>query len=254
MKSLRTILVDDESPARRRVRDLCEGVAEIELVGEAADGEEALKLVDRLQPDLIFLDVQMPFVNGVQIADRLNKRVMIIFVTAHENFALDAFDHDVVDYLLKPFSNERFFKAVNKASMRLQERSSLDFQKKVGKLLDVGKDDWLDSIKIKIRGLEYDIDIEDVLYFQGNGNYVTVVTQDKKYTYRSTLSSLQNQLSPSTFLRIHKSTLINFHHVMRSRYTGVNNEFHFQMKDGKGLTSGRQYKKDITDFTSKREL
>ncbi|MEP1095684.1 MAG: response regulator, partial [Cyclobacteriaceae bacterium] len=137
MIHLKTIIVDDEAPARRRIRELCDGLDEVDIIGEASDGEEALKLVDTMQPDLILLDVQMPFVNGVQIARKLNRRLMIIFVTAHENFALEAFDNDVVDYLLKPFSNERFFKALNKASIRMREKNSFDFQQKVGKLLDV---------------------------------------------------------------------------------------------------------------------
>lgn len=255
MNQLKTIVVDDESPARRRIKELCEESSEIDLIGEAANGEEALELIKRVDPDLVFLDVQMPFVNGVQIAERLNQNVMIIFVTAHENFALDAFNNDVIDYLLKPFSNQRFYKAITKASNRYKERKSLEFQNKVGQLLNTQKEGrWLSSIRIRQKGLEEEIDVRDILFFRGNGNYVDLVTSGKKYTYRSTMSGLEAQLDSSVFVRIHKSVIVNSHHVIRSRYTGVNNEFEFRMKNGEVLTSGRQYKQVISNFHSKRSL
>lgn len=249
MKHIRTIIVDDEPAARTRIARLLAQDSEVELVAECRNGLEALEAVQKHKPDLLFLDVQMPQMNGIETLDRIDgdRRPFVIFVTAHDQYALKAFDRNAVDYLLKPYDDDRFFASLDKAKQHIDMRMN---SKLTGKLLDLmrehmhARSEYTEQFTIRDKGREYKVNVDDIIFLRAEGNYLCLQMKERNHLYRMTMNAVETELDPARFLRIHRSYIVNTAHIRNTRYSG-NNEFIFSMANGERIVSGRSYKEQI---------
>jgi two-component system, LytTR family, response regulator len=253
MKHIRTIIVDDEPAARNRIARLLAQDNDIEIAGECRNGTEAVESALRLRPDLMFLDVQMPHVNGFQVMEQLHQQSgrdkvpFVVFVTAHDQYALKAFDVNAVDYLLKPYDDDRFFASLEKAKRFIDMRQN---SKLTGKLMELMREhmhsnsEYMEIFVIKEKGREHKVEASNLLYLRAEGNYLCLQTKDRHFLYRMTMNAIESELDPTRFLRIHRSYIVNVAHVRNARYSG-NNEFIFTMSNNERIVSGRSYKEQI---------
>lgn len=249
MKHLRTIIVDDEPAARARLARLLAQDPEIELVAECRNGIEAIEAIQKHKPDLLFLDVEMPQMNGFEVVTRIGRDRMpfVVFVTAHDQYALKAFDVDAVDYLLKPYDDDRFHSSLIKAKKHMDMRMN---SKLTGKLMDLmrehlhAKSEYTEVFLIKDRGREVKVPVDDLIFLRAEGNYLHLQLKDKHHLYRMTMNAVETELDPTRFLRIHRSYIVHNTHIRNVRYSG-NNEFVFLMANGERIVSGRSYREQI---------
>lgn len=247
------LIVDDERLARSRVAKLLASHDDIRVVGECRNGGEAVEFINSRKPDLIFLDVQMPDLDGFDVLARadLKYHPFVIFATAYDKYALRAFDVRAIDYLLKPFDQERFDASVMRAKeqIRLQRTAELS-----AKLIDLIKEHGEKTdiepavIDVESRGRQIRIDPVDIEWIRADGNYVTICANGKTYLHRATLTSMEQILDPARFLRIHRQHLVGVAHTQRVRYLNRNNEYEFIMRSGETLVSGRSYKTRVREF------
>ncbi|TXH29529.1 MAG: response regulator transcription factor [Elusimicrobia bacterium] len=262
MRPIRTIIVDDEPAARSRVARLLEQAPGVEVVSECRNGAEALVCIAKCRPDLLFLDVQMPGMNGFEVMEqaRLHSdrapEPFVVFVTAYDQYALKAFDVNAVDYLLKPYDDERFFASLEKARKFIELRQS---DKLTGKLMDLVREHlrsnstYTEHFVIKERGREYKVKLEDVLFLRAEGNYLCLQQKERQFLHRMTMNAVETELDPARFLRIHRSYIVNLAHVRNARYSG-NNEFIFSMANNERIISGRSYKEEIAKVLAGQEV
>lgn len=257
--TISAVIVDDERLARARVARLLESHVDIEVIGECRNGAEAVEFINTRKPELIFLDVQMPDMDGFAVLERANLKYnpFIIFATAYDQYALRAFDVHAIDYLLKPFDQERFDESLARAirQLRLHETSELN-----SKLIDLIRDyhretaGVVDTINVRERDKTVSIAPHDIVRVQSDGNYVTIYTEDREYLHRITMNAFESNLDPKRFLRVHRGAIVNVAFVRRARYIGRNNEYEFTMRDGTRIASGRTYKDRIARFLSHTKL
>jgi len=249
---LRCLIIDDEYLARQRLLKLLEPFDDIVIVGECKNGKEALELIPLKEPDLIFLDIQMPDMNGFTVVSKLTIKPHIIFTTAYDSYALKAFEINAVDYLLKPFDEDRLSIAIERIKALKKKKQASHLEDKIKKLLRSYENEamgYLNEIVILINGRDVTVYTEDIIYFKSDGNYVHIITETKSYLYRSTLNSLSDSLDPNQFLRIHRSIILNKYYIKKCAYNS-NNEYRFHLKNEEQLVSSRSYKSLISDYLS----
>jgi len=206
---IRTIIVDDEELARKRLRKLLQKYqSELEIIAEAQNGEEAVKKISALQPDVIFLDVQIPGCDGFEVVRRLQTKPFIVFVTAYNEFALKAFEENSVDYLLKPIEQKRLDKAVEKLR-RLFDSSKLQLNENIERMLSQLVSPSLQRMKVKIGEKILLLDLSDVVYFEAKDKYTFLHTSDREYMIDETITDLEVKLDKSNFIRIHRAVIVN---------------------------------------------
>jgi len=205
---VKTIIIEDENPARDLIKHYLLTYKEIELLGEFADGFTGLKAIQDLKPDLVFLDIQMPKLTGFEMLELLDEMPTLIFTTAYDQFAIKAFELNAVDYLLKPYSKERFDMAVNKALERIARGTPAQ---QVKKLMDHVTEtrDSLDRVVVKTGNKIKVLPIESIFYIESQDDYVMIYTNQGKFLKQQTMKSFEQQLDPSLFARIHRSYLVN---------------------------------------------
>ncbi|MCK9203804.1 MAG: LytTR family transcriptional regulator DNA-binding domain-containing protein [Bacteroidales bacterium] len=217
--TLRAILVDDEQPARDVLRHYLKSFPEIEIAGEFSDGFSGLKAIQELKPDLVFLDVQMPKLTGLELLEILDHPPLIIFSTAYDQYAIKAFEMNAIDYLLKPYSKERFSQAINKALTQHQGgslNSSANVENLV-KSLDENPE-YLQRIAVKSRHKVSVVPVEDILYLEAEGDYVMIHTKEAKHLKEKTMKYFESHLDPSQYIRIHRSYIVNAKFIDRIEY------------------------------------
>ena len=214
---IRTLIVDDMQLARERVRRYLSADPEVEVVGECADGREAVGAVGQLTPDLLFLDVQMPEIDGFQVLAEVGADLVpaVIFVTAYDQFALGAFDVHAVDYLLKPFDRERFRRAVERAKGQIRRRPTGDMDGRLRALLsDVGAaPKYLKRLLVKSSGVTIILPTDEIDSIEGAGNYLRLKAGGEAHMIRERLIQLEGKLDPEKFVRIHRSTIVNIDRI-----------------------------------------
>ncbi|MDN5205477.1 LytTR family DNA-binding domain-containing protein [Fulvivirgaceae bacterium BMA10] len=252
---IKAIVVDDEILARKRVFQLLDGEPEIMVIGECRNGEEAIKMIAQKEPDLVFLDIQMPDMDGFTVLSKLKTVNLpyIIFATAFDQYALKAFEVHALDYLLKPFDEDRFGEALKQAKDQIKLKRSSKFNNKLLNLMrEFQQEDgvYLKLFSIKEKGRVAQIAADNVLYLEADGNYVVLHTDQATHLYRITMNAIADQLDPEDFLRIHRSYMINRRYILKYKYLN-NNEYLFTLKNGQKLISGRTYKGDILNYFEK---
>jgi two-component system LytT family response regulator len=224
-KKLRAVIVDDEELARQVLREFLTAHPEIEIAAECANGFEAVKSVTELKPDLVFLDVQMPKLDGFEVLELIGTNAAVVFVTAHDNYAIRAFEVHAVDYLLKPFGCDRFEAALTRAKERLSASSTASSPTAQSARPAPSPSDlaaaarppaqYLDRIPVRDGTRVFIIPIAKLDYAEAQDDYIALCSESKKHLKQQTISSLESALDPSRFLRIHRSYIINLERVAR---------------------------------------
>ena len=251
-KPICALVVDDEAPARRRLADLLAKDRDIGRYLEAENGVAAVALIAKAKPDIVFLDVQMPEVDGFGVIDAIGTESMplTVFVTAYDRFALRAFEADATDYLLKPFSDRRFEGTIERVKKRLREARGSDnastFGPELLKLVTKRSkpgEIW-DWIVVKSRDGTRLIMTEDIDWIEAAGVYVTVHAGGEEHLYRASLASVASRLDPFRFIRIHRSSIVNLKSIsfMERRSHG---ELQVMLKDGAQLMMSRTYRAEV---------
>jgi two-component system, LytTR family, response regulator len=254
MGKIKTIVVDDERPARVRLLELLNREADIDVIGTAADGREAIDLIREARPDLVFLDVQMPALDGFGVLQALTQDELpvVVFVTAYDKYAIQAFDAHAIDYLLKPFSDQRFEIAIKRARKYLgtpearaqaeqltaatQERRSVD-----------GRSGYLDRVVVKASGNVVFLDVDDVDWIEAAGVYVYLHAGPRVHLYRSSVTQLLQRLDPRRFVRVHRSAAVNMARIreLRARSHG---DFTVVLQNGTEVAMSRGYRAGLESW------
>ncbi|MEM1408083.1 MAG: LytTR family DNA-binding domain-containing protein [Bacteroidota bacterium] len=210
MKSLKTIIIDDEEDARALLKHHLLKLDRVEIIGEAQDGAEAISVIAEHQPDLVLLDIEMPEFNGIEVLQRLDTLPYIIFVTAFNEYAIQAFEMHAVDYLLKPFTEERLFKAIHKAEKRivadvLDKSLYLDLLRGI---TNPGSSKYLQRLSVKINHKTHFIEVSDIVMIEAADQYVSIQTTSDQHLARMSMDSLEKALDPTVFIRTHRSYIV----------------------------------------------
>lgn len=243
--NIRVLIVDDEPLARERIRMLLEDEPGIDIAAESANGTEALRDIQRLTPDLVFLDVQMPELTGFEVLGRLDPARMpvIIFVTAYDQYALKAFEVCALDYLLKPFDRERFGRALARARAELDRRKSGKVNEQVLRLLSElgGAKKHLEKLMIRDGGRVFFLRADEIDWIEAAGNYVRLHAGKEEHLYRETMTKLEAQLNPEHFARIHRSAIVNTERI-KELQPWSRGDYVIVLKDNRKLTLSRTYR------------
>jgi two-component system LytT family response regulator len=211
---LKALIIDDEEPARLLIRSYLDSFPDIEIAGECSNGFEGLKSIQAVKPDLVFLDIQMPKISGFEMLELLDEYPQVIFSTAFDEFAIKAFEFNAVDYLLKPYSRERFAQSVEKAVERINQKSgpAPGLSKMAGGTLPDGL--FLDRIVVRTGQKIKVIAIDQVEYVEAEDDYVMIYTGDGRYMKHMTMGYLEDHLDPAEFLRVHRSHIVRLTQIV----------------------------------------
>ncbi len=238
MKTWKTLIIDDEQLARQRLKRLLKPFEEFEIIAEAVNGADGLEQIEALKPELIFLDIEMPVLNGFEMLSRLQHQPKVVFTTAYDQYAIKAFEEDSIDYLLKPIEAERLAKTVKKLQQGMQQPAPALPLEALMQQLFVKKE--LKTLTVKIGDKILLIKLADIVYIEAEDKYVFLHTTDgRKHLTDFTITTLEEKL-PDAFTRIHRSTIINTEHIKEIR-KGFNGALVFVMDNtaGSKLTSSR---------------
>lgn len=238
--TLRTLIVDDEPLAIERMQVLCAEIEPLMVVGTASDGESALRLADKLSPDLLLLDMTMPGMDGLDVAREVAARPeppAVIFVTAHEDFAVEAFDLDAVDYVLKPVGAERLERAIARAIARRSSRQA-------------GEHRWLQEFWVPHRSELLRIEAAQVDRIDAERDYVRLNVGDRSYLLLQTIAGLEAKLDPEQFIRIHRSTILRRDAIIGLRHEGLG-VWSAELADGEALRIGRTYLRKVKSIAGR---
>ncbi|MDX1951254.1 MAG: LytTR family DNA-binding domain-containing protein [Verrucomicrobiota bacterium] len=254
---IRTLIIDDEELARDRIRSLLSNESSIEIIGECSDGKTAVEMIDRESPDLVFLDVQMPELDGFQVLESISpeKTPKIIFVTAHEKFALRAFDFHAIDYLLKPFDRDRFKLGLDRAVSQLQSKDhDSTLARQMSALLsDLQKSKpMVERLVVKSDGRVLLIKVEDLDWVEAADNYVNLHVGTESHLLRETMSSLEKRLPEETFMRISRSTIVNVERIKELQPL-FHGEYVVLLKNGARLTLSRSYRDKLNTLLGRAD-
>ena len=249
-RCIRTLIVDDESLARERIHEMLDADPEIEIVGDCANGEEAIQAISKLKPDLIFLDVEMPGIDGFEVLQSLDPQQVpaVIFVTAYDQYAVRAFEIYALDYLLKPFDRERFQRAVDHAKEQLLTTSNAMSERIMSALEQIKvRPVHLERLVIKMNGHVFFVKAEEIDWLEAEGNYVRLHAGKESYLLRDTISALETQLDPKQFLRVHRSAIVNIDRIQELQ-PWFHGEYRIIMREGVQLTLSRSYREKLQEL------
>ena len=252
MNRIKTIVIDDESFARKRIVKLLSAHLSFELIGQCKNGRDAYDMIIDKQPDVIFLDIEMPVMSGIELVEKLPKRgrPLIVFVTAYNNYAIQAFNFFALDYLLKPFTEERFNNTIERIEHLIGDGIKNETAAQVNAFLQFLNSDGEISkstrkrLPVPLGNKIYFIDIPEIQYVIASGNYVNVFVNNAKHVLRETLSSFERKLERDEFVRIHKSFIINIEFIKEIKKTSTGN-YIICMSNNKTFNVSKTYKSDL---------
>ena len=247
---IRTLIVDDESLARERIRDMVAD-PDIHIIADCGNGEEAIEAIQQYSPDLVFLDVEMPGIDGFAVLEALpaDRMPTMIFVTAYDQYAVRAFEVYALDYLLKPFDQERFDKALGRAKEQIaSERNEVLGQRILRAIEDIKtKPVHLERLVIKLNGHVFFMKAEEIDWLEAEGNYVRLHSGKESYLLRDTISALESQLDPKRFIRVHRSAIVNVDRISELQ-PWFHGEYRIVLREGVQLTLSRTYREKLHEL------
>jgi two-component system LytT family response regulator len=250
MTKIRTLVVDDEVMARERICGLLAQEPDVEVVGECADGLQAVNAIQRLSPDLVFLDVQMPAVDGFGVIKEVGaeRMPMVVFVTAYDQYALQAFEVHAVDYLLKPFGRDRLQQCLDHARQQRQRIQAGELGRSLLALVQDFKPEQKreDRLVIKSGGRVFFVRTEEIDWIEAAGNYVRLHLKDQAHLFRETMNQIESRLDPQRFFRIHRSRIVNTERI-KELQPWFNGEFIVVLQNGTQLRLSRSYREKLED-------
>jgi two-component system LytT family response regulator len=238
------LIIDDEKLARELLHEFLENFPEIEIVGDASNGTEAVTLIDKLKPELIFLDVQMPGMTGFEVLEDINHEPYVIFTTAYDQYAIQAFEKNAVDYLLKPLDLERFKLAVDRALKRkkLEEGNLEDL---LGSLRpERERTNFESHVFVQKSEKLYSLPVEEILHLEASGDYTIITTKNDQFVSSSGIGKLEEIMNPDKFIRVHRSTIVNINYLKEIE-RHFNGGMVVKMQSGKSFPVSRTYAKQI---------
>jgi two-component system LytT family response regulator len=268
LKILKTLIVDDESLARRGLVHRLKNIADVEIVGEARNGREALKLIEEKKPDLVFLDIQMPGISGFEVVKELDIETMpvILFLTAYDEYAVQAFEVNALDYILKPIDEERLHQVLDKVRANLNQKRAIKHKRLLLKLVsqfsgksissfeDLEKKDVTNlmpkepsRLAIRDGGRTTWVNQDDIEWIDAAGDYMCVQAKGVTYIMRKTMKNLEKDLDSDILQRIHRSTIVNVHQV-REMESHINGEYFLTLESGHRVKLSRTYKDKLKLF------
>jgi two-component system LytT family response regulator len=252
-RKTRIVIVDDEPIAREGIRTQLLREPSVEIVAECGDGLEAVETIRELSPDLAFLDVQMPGMSGFEVMQTVGVDAIpaVIFVTAYDKYALQAFEVNAVDYLLKPFDDERFQKAFQRALVQIERSTTAIINENLKALLESLKPGarYLERLVVKSKGRIFFLPVSEIDWIESADNYVSLHSGRETHLIRETLTALETKLSPQEFLRVRHSAIVNVKRIreLRPLFKG---EYEIVLQNGTKLTSSRRYRRHLEELLS----
>lgn len=250
MTKIRAMVVDDEAMARERVVSMLKQEQDIELIGECSDGQQAVNAIAAQQPDLVFLDVQMPACDGFRVIEQVGPEKMpaVVFVTAYDEYAVRAFEVHALDYLLKPFGKERFQQALQHARTHVERRRAGDLGKRLMALVQDIKPEpqRLDRLVVKSAGRVFFLKTDDIVWIEAAGNYVRLHLAEDSHLFRETMNGIEARLDPRRFVRIHRSRIVNSDRI-KELQPWFNGEYVVVLQNGTRLTLSRGYREKLQE-------
>ena len=243
--NIRTLIVDDEPLARARLRRFLAEHAEVEVIGESGNGKDAVEAIKKDTPDLVFMDIQMPEMTGFDAIGKLKSSEMptVIFVTAYDQYALQAFEVHALDYLLKPFTRERLASAVERAKQQIRHRQRGELDERLESLLSDLRTErkYLDRLVVKTVGRVYFLKTDEIDWVEAAGNYLKLHIGREAHMIRETMNSIEAKLDPDKFLRIHRSTIVNIDRI-KELHPMFSGDYSVILKNGAELSLSRNYR------------
>lgn len=244
MNKIRAIIADDEPLARRGIRQMLSQHDDIDVVAEARNGREAVKALREFKPDLIFLDIQMPVLDGFGVLKTIGVREMpaVIFVTAYDEFAVRAFDAHALDYLVKPLRRGRFSEAINRMRERRRSNEAFDLSRKLSSLLAAKEEESRKQrVVVQVSKGELVIGSDEIDWIEADGYYAVIHARNSRHLLRESLASLIQRLDPTRFVRVHRSAIVNVERVSEVRHEG--SETLLVLRDGARVRVSRRRRK-----------
>jgi two-component system LytT family response regulator len=252
---LRALIVDDEPLARELLRSMLAEHRDIEIIGECGDGESAIATINRDAPDLLFLDIQMPEYDGFEVLQAIppDRMPVIIFVTAYDRYALKAFEVEAIDYLLKPFDEERLSRALARVRTRLSGGSDPKIVQQMVAILQQlhARPAYIERLPIKSHDRVFFQSVQEIDWLEADGKYIKVHVGKEIHTIREGMTRLQMELDPARFLRISRSAIVNIDRIKELR-PWFQGDYMVVLKDGKQLPSTRSYREQLQAMTGRK--
>ena len=247
MEKIKSIIIDDEELGRRIIREFLAAHPDIDISAECPDAISALEAIDKHQPDLLFLDIQMPEVNGFELLEMLENLPLVVFSTAYDQYALKAFDVNAVDYLLKPFDQERFNTAMERVKGLIQHRQNES--EKIRNLIKniQSEKKHVDRILVKKRGKMFILSLGDVLWIEAVGDYVNIHTKDDSFLLLKTMKELETRLNPNRFIRLHRSSIIHLE-AIKEIVQWTKGRWKVYLEDGQSVVISRSGAQKLKKF------
>ena len=251
---IRALIVDDEPLARRRIKSLLAHDSSVDVIGECSDGHKAISAINELTPDLVFLDIQMPAMDGFEVIKTIafERMPTVVFVTAYDQYALKAFEVNALDYLLKPFDRSRFQKTLERAKIMIRRRQNGDVNDRLLSLLgELRREQEIpDRFIIKSGGRVVFLTVEEIDWMSTVGNYVCLHVGRDSHLMRETMTGMEAKLNPDRFMRIHRSTIVNLDRVKEVQ-PWTKGEYVVIMRDGTRLIMSRRYRERLNERMDK---
>lgn len=248
---IKTLIVDDEPLARDRVKRFLRDEYDISVIGECGNGKQAVEAIRQKKPDLVFLDIQMPEKNGFEVVKSLDEDEMpaVIFVTAYDQYALQAFDVHALDYLLKPFNRERLHKAVYHAREHIEAKKIGTLDARLASLIaDLRQEKkYLERLVVKSVGRVYFLKVDDIDWIEASGNYVKLHSGRESHMIRETMNGIEAKLDPEKFLRIHRSTVVQIDRI-KELHPMFSGDYSVILRNGTELALSRNYRERLLEL------
>lgn len=249
--TLRTLIVDDEPLARERVKRFLRDESDVEIIGECGNGIDAVAVIKSEKPDLVFLDIQMPEKTGFEVIRSLNSKTLptVIFVTAYDQYALQAFEVHALDYLLKPFTRDRIHRAVARAREHIVGKRQGGLDERLFALIADLKQEkkYLERLVVKTTGRVFFLKTDEIDWIEAAGNYVKLHSGRESHMIRETMNGLEAKLDPDKFLRIHRSTVVHIDRI-KELHPMFSGDYAVILRDGTELALSRNYRERFLEL------